>query len=101
MEEEQDLKSVERELDHEWFEHRYKIGYGLDIYDLMRDVRGVMAKMPKDRPDELRDVLRELYKVLDAEQRDLVQVYGDEYKELLRARDELKELKKKKKKVKK
>ena len=101
MAEEQNLKSVERELDHEWFEHRYKIGYGLDIYDLMRDVRGVMAKMPKDRPDELRDVLRELYKVLDAEQRDLVQVYGDEYKELLKARNELKELKKKKKKGKK
>ena len=97
----QDSSSTERELDHEWFEHRYKIGYGLDIYDLMRDVWNVLDRMPEDRPDELRNAFREMYKALDAEQNDLVQVYGDEYKELLKARNELKELKKKKKKGKK
>ncbi len=101
MSEGEDPKTIERELNNEWFEHRYKIGYGIDIYDLMRDIRDVLARMPKNRPDELRDLLRGVYKALDTEQKNLVQVYGDEYKGLLKARDELKEMKKKKKKVKK
>lgn len=82
----------------EWSNFRAKMIYALDMYDLMSDINHMMSIMPRNRPDELYNALNNTYELLYAEQGRLTKKYGVEFQELLKARDELKEMKKKKKK---
>ena len=94
-------KRAEEDHYREWMDFRIKMVYALDMYDLMSDINHFMSIMPGNRPDELYNALHNTYELLYAEQGSLTKRYGVEFQELLKARDELKELKKKKKKGKK
>lgn len=84
-----------------WIEFRYGMIYTLDVYDLYRATCDLIDYMPEDGSKDLRELLCRTRDALYEEQKNLSQKYSEEYIELLKARDEVKKLKKEKKKVKK
>ena len=102
---EEKLKLIEKQaeiLDAEQFveyvELRSDMIYGLDCCDLYSTVCDLIDRMPDEGTEKLRDLLKQTRDALYDEQLRIMDVTFDRYAELLKARDELKELKKKKKK---
>ena len=77
---------------------RSEMIYGLDCCDLMNKVCDLIKYMPDEGSEKLRNLLTQTRDALYDELLRVADKTFDEYEELLKARDELKEMKKKKKK---
>lgn len=102
---EKKLKMIEKQAEalkteqfEEYIDLRTEMIYGLDCCDLYRKVCNMIDRMPDEGSEELRGLLIQTRDALYDEQLRIADTTFDRYAGLIKARDELKELKKKKKK---